>query len=71
MKKKKSKQKKYSLNERRAYWVGVGVCAERHGDSEKYLKSADSKIAQSFYNGYEADNHKSLAEKLMIPRKKK
>lgn len=61
--------KKYSVNERRAYWVGVGICAERYGDGDRLLNHSDSLLRQSFRNGYEDDNHNNISEGLLKSKK--
>ena len=55
-----SKQK-YSTAEKRAYWIGVGISAERHGDGAKILNGSSGKIRKSAQNGYEADNKKDVS----------
>ena len=56
----KNKRKKYSAKEKRAYWIGVGISAERHGDGEKMLGHRNSKYKNSAINGYNADNHRDI-----------
>ncbi len=58
----------YSSEERKAYWIGVGISAERHGDGEKVLDSRSTKIRNSVRKGYEADNHKDLSGKFANKR---
>lgn len=59
------KGKFYSVDERRAYWVGVGISAQRHGDGEKLLDSSNSLLRRSLLRGYEDDNHRDVSSKLM------
>ena len=57
-------KQKYSIAEKRAYWIGVGISAERHGDGAKILNKSSDKIRKSSQNGYEADNKKDIALKV-------
>lgn len=55
--------KKYSMKERQAYWVGVGISAARFGGEEKLLGSKNKKIRNSIINGYQADSKKDISKK--------
>lgn len=59
--KKPYKRKKYSLNERRAYWIGVGISAERHGDGDRIFSHPSEKVRKSASKGYEADNSRDVS----------
>lgn len=59
----KRKSKRFSRKEIQAYWVGVGISAERHNESEKLLNSKNPRIRQSMYSGYNADNYKDVSKK--------
>lgn len=60
----RTKSPKYTAVERRAYWIGVGISAERHGDSRKLLDSSNVAIRNSVRSGYEADNRRDLSSKI-------
>lgn len=55
---------KYSLQEKRAYWIGVGISAARHGDADVLLNSSNSDVRNSARSGYEADNRRDLSTKI-------
>lgn len=57
----KKKSRRFSRNEIRSYWIGVGVSAERHGDADELLESRNAKIRNSARKGYEEDNRKDLS----------
>jgi hypothetical protein len=58
----KSRKKSYfSARERQAYWVGVGISAQRHGDAEKLIESSNAKYRRSIQRGYNADNHNDVS----------
>ncbi len=59
----KSKRKRYSSAEKRAYWVGVGISLGRFGDSAVVLDNSNLKIQKSARNGYTADNHGDIGRK--------
>lgn len=56
---------KYSAAEKRAYWIGAGISAAVHGDSDKILRHKNPKIARSARKGYEDDNHKDISSKAL------
>lgn len=58
------RKNKYSVNERRAYWIGVGASACNHGDLDKILGTKDIKLRNSLANGYSDDNHLAVSDKL-------
>lgn len=45
-------KKRYASAERKAYWIGVGINAERYGDSDRFLEHSNSKIRTSARRGY-------------------
>lgn len=51
---------RYSSELRKAYWIGVGINAERHGDSDRLLEHHNSAIRNSARKGYDAENTKDL-----------
>lgn len=53
----KKKRSKYSYKQKRAYWIGVGISMERHGDGYKALENSNVKTRKSVISGYEADNY--------------
>ena len=55
------KKKFFTLAERRAYWIGVGISAERHDDGRKLLDCSSSAIRSSVRKGYEDDSHKDVS----------
>ena len=57
-----TKKRKYSKNEIRAYWIGVGLSAAR-SDSNKLLDSKNKKIQKSIRMGYSDDNSKDISRK--------
>lgn len=59
------KKKKYSKDERWAYWVGVGMCMAIHNDMDKNMGSKNSKIKNSLIAGYNADNYKNIGKRFM------
>lgn len=64
----KKTKPKYTAAQRRAYWIGVGISAERHGDGDKVLDSSNIAVRNSARNGYSDDNHKDLSSKLSKTR---
>lgn len=54
----------YSADEKRAYWIGAGICSERYGDGEKFLFCNNDKIRVSAQNGFNAEYDKNLASRL-------
>lgn len=59
----------YTADEKRAYWVGAGICAATYGEAEKLLNCSNVALRRSFQNGYEAENHKSISENLLKRKK--
>ena len=60
----KKRTPRYSNAEKQAYWVGVGISAERHNEAEMLLNSKNPKIKKSLINGYNADNYRNVSKKL-------
>lgn len=60
----KRKSKKFSLNEIRAYWIGVGISTAVHGDADKCLDTPSKKLRSSVRRGYEADNHDGVSSSI-------
>lgn len=59
-----NKHSKRSLNEVRAYWIGVGIGAERHKDGNKCLDSKNTKLRNAVRSGYSDDNYKNISKKV-------
>ena len=57
------KKKYYSLNERRAYWIGVGICSAYMKEADKLLNSSNPKIQKSIRKGYHDDNYNDVSKK--------
>ena len=53
-------KKRYTSAERKAYWIGVGINAERYGDSDRLLEHSNSKIRTSARRSYNDENMKDL-----------
>lgn len=53
-------KKRYTAAQRKAYWIGVGINAERHGDSDRLLEHSSSMIRNSARRGYNDENTKDL-----------
>lgn len=62
-KKKYVKKKKHSLDERRAYWIGVGISSAYHKEADNLLNSSNPKIQKAIRKGYQADNVKDVSRK--------
>lgn len=54
------KKKNYTAAQRKAYWIGVGMNAERYGDSGWLLDHPDPAIRNSARRGYNDENTKVL-----------
>jgi hypothetical protein len=57
------KKKKYSLKERRAYWVGVGIASRSFNETDVILNNKDQKIASSALKGFSAVDKDDLNHK--------
>ena len=55
-------KRKYTMKERQAYWIGVGISAATFGSREELLDSKNKKIRNSIINGYNADNRKDISK---------
>ena len=53
-------KKRYTAAQRKAYWIGVGINAERYGDSNWMLEHSNAKIRYSTRCGYNDENTKYL-----------
>ena len=53
-------KKNYTAAQRKAYWIWVGINAERHGDSDRLLDHSNSKISNLARRGYNDENTKNL-----------
>ena len=60
---KKNKRNKRSINQIRAYWIGVGISAAVHGESQALLESKNLKFRSSIRKGYQDDNFKDISKK--------
>lgn len=64
-KRKKGRFKKhYTPNQRKAYWIGVGISLERHAERERFLNHPNNAIRKSAIAGYDADNHFNVSERI-------
>ncbi len=61
---KNGKKPKYSAAEKKAYWIGVGISAERHGEGNSVLNHRNNLIRKSALKGYEDDNFKDVSKKI-------
>lgn len=61
---KKKSKKRYSLNEVRAYWIGVGISAAVHGDADMCLETPHQKLRRSVQRGYNADNNDAVSNRI-------
>lgn len=66
---KKKRKSKFTAAQKRAYWIGVGMNAERYGDSERSLDHPDPNIRNSARRGYNDENIKDLT-RVKFPVKK-
>ena len=66
---KKNGKPKFTAAQRKAYWIGVGMNAERYGDSERLLNHPDPNIRNSARHGYNDENTKDLT-RVKFPVKK-
>lgn len=57
------KRKKYSLKERQAYWIGVGIASAVFKEHNSLLNSSNPKIKKSIQSGFKADNLKNISKK--------
>ncbi len=64
------KSRKFSAAERKAYWMGVGISAQVHGDGQKMMECSNARLRRSIQAGYEADNRKDLSRTLIRGTKK-
>ena len=60
---KKTNRPRYSAAERKAYWIGVGISAERHGEGNSVLNHRNNSIRKSALKGYADDNLKDVSHK--------
>lgn len=61
------RKSKYSLNEKRAYWMGVGASVAVHDNFFDFVdKTSNSKISNSLKSGYLADTNKDVSKKIRI-----
>lgn len=59
------KKQKYSAAEKRAYYMGVGISAEKHGQSRAMINGTlDERVRKSLQNGIKAGDEKGLGRKL-------
>lgn len=58
--KKRKKTSKMKLNSARAYWIGVGISTQVHGEGQKVL---EGKFKKNVIAGYKADNNHNVSEK--------
>ena len=56
-------RKKFSKDEVRAYWIGVGISSAIHKESNHLLNSSNPKIKKAVRKGYQDDNSKDLTKK--------
>ena len=54
---------KYSFQEMKAYWIGVGISSAVHKEHESLLNSKNPKIRTSIRKGYQDDNYKDVSKK--------
>ena len=59
---KNKKKRKYSANEIRAYWIGVGLSASRT-DFSNLLDSKNPRIQKAIRKGYSDDNSKDISRR--------
>ena len=59
----KNKKRKYSKDEIRAYWIGVGIAERTFKDHNKILYSSNENIARSARKGFEASNYNDVGKK--------
>lgn len=57
------KKRKYSKDEIRAYWIGVGISSARTKESIKLLDSSKPKIRNSIRKGYQDDNINDVSKR--------
>lgn len=67
--KKKNGKTKYTAAQCKAYWIGVGMNAERYGDSGRLLDHPDPAIRNSVRRGYNDENTKDLT-RVKFPAKR-
>lgn len=56
-------RRKFSKDEVRAYWIGVGISSVIHKESDYLLNSTNTKIKKAVRKGYQDDNSKDLTRK--------
>lgn len=52
----------------RAYWMGVGISAQIHGDGDRALYCSDERLRKSIQAGYNADNYHDVSKDLIRGR---
>lgn len=57
------KKRKYSVQERQAYWIGVGLSASRTNDRNALFDSKNPKIRNSILKGFRDDDSKNISKK--------
>ena len=63
MAKRTTRSKRYSKDEIRAYWIGVGISSAVHKESNELLDSKNTKFRKSIRKGYQDDNRKDVSKK--------
>ena len=58
-----AKKKRFSKDEIRAYWIGVGISSAVAKESNKLLDSSNPKIRSSIRKGYSDDNSRDVSRK--------
>lgn len=62
---KKKWRRHFSSAERKAYWMGVGISAQIHGDGDKVRNCSNERLRKSIQAGYNADNYHDASGKLI------
>lgn len=59
----KKRKKRYSKEQIRAYWIGVGISSAVHKEHIALLESKNEKIRKSIKKGYQDDNFKDVSKR--------